>query len=242
MKTLLLRLAAPLQSWGGANSFSRRMTGGEPTKSGVLGLIAAALGRGREEPTDDLRALRFAVRIDRQGNLLRDFHTAQAAKQKAPFISQRYYLADAVFLAGLEGADAEFMTDICDAIQSPVYPLFLGRRSCPPAGKVCLGLSDLPLESAMNSVPWLVAKRLRTRDPTVCLELICDANPGDERTEFATDKPLSYNPAHRKYTLRETVSKYIEVENRNDAATEHDPFTLLEEQLEEQYVTLAHRA
>lgn len=44
MATLLLRLAAPLQSWGSDSKFETRKTGREPTKSGVVGLLAAALG------------------------------------------------------------------------------------------------------------------------------------------------------------------------------------------------------
>ena len=44
MATLLLRLAAPLQSWGSDSKFETRKTDREPTKSGVVGLLAAALG------------------------------------------------------------------------------------------------------------------------------------------------------------------------------------------------------
>ena len=45
MSTLLLRLAAPMQAWGAEAKFDRRTTQREPTKSGVTGLVAAALGR-----------------------------------------------------------------------------------------------------------------------------------------------------------------------------------------------------
>lgn len=44
MATLLLRLAAPLQAWGADSKFETRKTNREPTKSGVIGLLAAALG------------------------------------------------------------------------------------------------------------------------------------------------------------------------------------------------------
>ena len=47
MATLLLRLAAPLQSWGADSKFETRKTNREPTKSGVIGLLAAALGLRR---------------------------------------------------------------------------------------------------------------------------------------------------------------------------------------------------
>ena len=49
MATLLLRLAAPLQSWGSDSKFETRKTDREPTKSGVVGLLAAALGLRRDD-------------------------------------------------------------------------------------------------------------------------------------------------------------------------------------------------
>ncbi|MFI0242839.1 type I-E CRISPR-associated protein Cas5/CasD [Streptomyces sp. NPDC016845] len=75
---LLVRLAAPLQSWGVASRFSHRDTHPRPTKSAVLGLCAAALGRDRTEPVDDLAALTFGVRADHPGTPVRDYHTVGA--------------------------------------------------------------------------------------------------------------------------------------------------------------------
>lgn len=78
MATLLLRLAAPLQSWGADSKFEIRKTNREPTKSGVIGLLAAALGLARDDDQalQRLNGLRFAVRVDQEGQLLRDYHTA----------------------------------------------------------------------------------------------------------------------------------------------------------------------
>ena len=72
MATLLLRLAAPLQSWGSDSKFETRKTDREPTKSGVVGLLAAALGLRRDdtEGLARLNGLRFAVRADQEGSLL----------------------------------------------------------------------------------------------------------------------------------------------------------------------------
>ena len=74
MSTLLLRLAAPLQAWGINSKFDIRKTEREPSKSGVVGLLAAALGRRRDESLDDLTALTFGIRSDKEGELLKDFH------------------------------------------------------------------------------------------------------------------------------------------------------------------------
>ncbi|MEW6316028.1 MAG: type I-E CRISPR-associated protein Cas5/CasD, partial [Pseudomonadota bacterium] len=80
MPTLLLRLAGPMQSWGTTSRFDQRDTGKEPSKSGVIGLLAAALGIDREVWNDELKslsALTMAVRHDRPGVLKRDYQTAQ---------------------------------------------------------------------------------------------------------------------------------------------------------------------
>ncbi|HEY9370582.1 type I-E CRISPR-associated protein Cas5/CasD [Streptomyces sp.] len=75
---LLVRLAAPLQSWGAVSRFSQRDTHSRPTKSAVIGLCAAALGRDRTDPVDDLAGLAFGVRADHPGTPVRDYHTVGA--------------------------------------------------------------------------------------------------------------------------------------------------------------------
>lgn len=99
-------------------------------------MLAAALGIRRNEPEKlrELNALRIGVRIDRAGKLLRDYQTVQA---KDPYVTSRYYLSDAVFLVGLEG-ERELLERIEFALSHPVFPLFLGRRSCPPTLPIVL--------------------------------------------------------------------------------------------------------
>ena len=77
MATLLIPLVGPMQSWGTRSRFDHRDTEREPSKSGVIGLVCAAIGRDRNEPIDDLRMLRMGVRCDREGKLAKDFQTAQ---------------------------------------------------------------------------------------------------------------------------------------------------------------------
>src|ERR1700680_4262880 len=110
MSVLLMRLPGPMQSWGTRSRFSNRDTGLEPSRSGVIGLLCAALGRPRSAPLDDLSParLRMAGRGDREGPTARDYHTAQdiskgEGKGAPTVVSERYYLADADFLVGLEG-------------------------------------------------------------------------------------------------------------------------------------------
>ena len=132
-----------------------------PPRSSRGGKIAAALGRRRDEPLDDLRGLRFAVRVDQEGELLRDLHTAQNTKDN--YLTERYYLADAVFLAGLESGDEEFLRKLDAALHAPAFPLFLGRRSCPPTPPLSLGVTSEPLEKALAAVPRQISEWMKWR-------------------------------------------------------------------------------
>lgn len=155
MSTLLIPLIGPLQSWSIDARFGDRLTAQEPSKSGVLGLICAALGRDRAEQIDDLSVLRFGVRVDRPGVLLRDYHTAldvasAGTRDVGTVLSNRWYLADAAFLAGLEG-DTALLSTIHEALADPVWPVFLGRKACLPAMPLSMpgGLVEAPLERAL---------------------------------------------------------------------------------------------
>ena len=112
MAVLVLRLAGPLQSWGVNSKYNRRSTGTEPSKSGVIGMVASAMGRSRQDPIDDLTSLRFGVRKDQFGKIVTDCHTAHTAGDKPEsFVTNRQYVADSVFLAALEG-DREKLEEI----------------------------------------------------------------------------------------------------------------------------------
>jgi len=203
MSTLLLRLAAPLQSWGVASKFDTRDTAREPTKSGVIGLLAAALGRSRTEGLEDLNALRFGVRIDQPGTSLRDFHTARLNKKDPPFVTTRYYLADAVFLVGLEGED-NFLQELTVALQNPVFPLYLGRRSCPPVGELVLGLRERDLQQALEEEPWQASEwfQEQKRLEPVKLTIVCDAQANEQRAFLRRDLPVSFDQRQRRYGFR----------------------------------------
>ena len=158
MNTLLLRLAGPMQSWGTQSRFTIRDTGYEPSKSGVIGLLCAALGKPRDESHPDnqgkptlsaLTALRMGIRVDREGVLQKDYHTAGGSRHddygviKASgakgdtVVSHRYYLADADFLVGLESGSEELLQQLETALANPHWQLFLGRKSFVPSLPVC---------------------------------------------------------------------------------------------------------
>ena len=235
MSTLLLRLAAPLQSWGVDAKFDRRSTRSIPTKSGVIGLVAAALGRRRDEKIDDLQSLLFGVRVDQPGTLLRDYHTAKSTK--SAYVTHRYYLSDAVFLAGLEGEETPLI-EIDTALRNPVFPLFLGRRSCPPEGNISLGIrTNKNLLEALQEEEWLISDWQR-RKKTKCIHLpiVVEAGKGTGEVYYLRDNPISFAQTHRKFGFRPVLEVepkvVINYERQHavwDDTTAHDPMQELRE-------------
>ncbi|MEW1858862.1 type I-E CRISPR-associated protein Cas5/CasD [Streptomyces sp. NPDC088194] len=223
---LLIRLAGPVQSWGVASRFARRDTHPRPTKSGVIGLCAAALGLDRDTPLGELAATLFGVRADHPGVPLRDFHTVGGGKypvrprdlatdhrraaameaamgavedirsdsghstvepfgrqaleswygapkriaadpvsgtlvsaevRRHPMVTERWYLADATFLVGLQHADRTLLEGVAHALEHPKRLLWLGRKSCPPTGQLALGVVSGVLKDVFETRSLLPA-------------------------------------------------------------------------------------
>jgi CRISPR system Cascade subunit CasD len=215
MTTLLLRLAGPLQAWGSRSRHVKRTTENAPTKSGVLGLLAGAEGRPRDADLSDLAALRFGVRIDQPGLHIRDFHKAENADSgRVMPLSERYYLADAVFLAGVEGEE-ELVRRLHAAVGAPHFLPYLGRRSCPPSRPLLFegSLTDRPLEDALRETPWQAsAWYVRQAEWEAAatggqsgpddLDLLLDCPPGEEPDFQLRDVPVTFSPSHRQYGVR----------------------------------------
>jgi CRISPR system Cascade subunit CasD len=205
MSVLLLTLTGPLQAWGASSRFVRRGTESAPTKSGVLGLLAAAQGRRRTDPVEDLAGLRFGVRIDQPGRLVRDFQTARSldGRQTMP-LSYRFYVADAVFLAAVEG-DGSFLEVLAEALRRPVFPLYLGRRSCPPAGPLRAQVSEETVEEVLEAAPWAARKWWQNKPENrggVPVETIIDCPPSTAGAVTLRDHPISFDPQRREYGWR----------------------------------------
>lgn len=215
MSTLLLRFAGPLQAWGADSRFDVRRTNREPTKSGVIGLIASALGLRRDAPLDELNRLYFGVRVDREGVLLRDLHTVRKDKNTS-YMTTRYYLSDAVFLIGLHSDDEALMQRLEHAVRNPAHPLFLGRRSCPPEGRVCLGLRQMPLEEALKSEPSLIPPKPSKPGEPQRARIVLDDPHGTARLN---DLPVSFSPYNRQYAYRAAREMW----NTFPANDAHDP-------------------
>lgn len=208
MATLLLRLSAPMQAWGTQSNFTNRDTGREPSKSGVIGLLCAALGRPRTDSIHDLAGLKMGVRIDQEGIVRRDYHTAgmggvykvSGGVKKSLIPSDRYYLADAKFLVGLEGDEA-LLADLQAALQSPAWFLFLGRKAFIPAERIWLpdGLQPTNLMTSLQQYAWLGYGTLPDS-----LRLLVDDPQG---SIVRNDQPISFQP--RRFLPRRMTNLYI---------------------------------
>jgi CRISPR system Cascade subunit CasD len=224
--TLLLRLAGPMQSWGIDAKFDDRRTGREPSKSGVAGLLAAALGRRRDESLDDLVKLRMGVRIDQPGEMMTDFQMVNwddwgEKKTGGATISYRGYLADAVFLVGLESGDRAFLAQLEEALKKPAFPLFLGRRSCPVTLPLCLGIEDVDLLTALQNTPWQASAWMQRKKKPTVLSVILDGAGDGAAVRRERDLPISFNPVCRQYGYRATYECKLAIPGQRN--TEHDP-------------------
>ncbi|WP_437744054.1 type I-E CRISPR-associated protein Cas5/CasD [Sorangium sp. So ce1504] len=215
MKSVLLRLEGPLQSWGTQSRFPHRDTEREPSKSGVLGLVGAALGMPRDDDARlaELAAARMGVRVDREGGMLVDYHTAGAGRfdgkehrvygTSNPVITRRAYLSDASFLVALGYEDDALAAAIDGALESPRWPLFLGRRACPPSLAVRAGLVAAEPEAALRAAPWPSPAAPMER---VRLVVECDPDKGHPRQ----DQPLSFRLHARHFARRFVCTTWIE--------------------------------
>jgi len=206
---LLLRLSGPLQAWGVESRFSVRDTTREPSKSGVIGLLMAAMGWGRGHPVEPLARLRMGVRVDQEGTILRDYHVAGVGgyykadgniERDTVIPGNRYYLMDARFLVGLEGEDLALLARLHAALKDPVWFLYLGRKACVPGEPIWLkdGLRpNQTLEEALCTYPWLGPEETWAKRRPERLRLVLEDLAGEQ---VRPDQPLSF--AERRFAPR----------------------------------------
>jgi CRISPR system Cascade subunit CasD len=214
-KILALYLDAPLQSWGYASQFDRRTSLGHPTRSGVLGMICAALGVDWSdvEGLNRLDGLSMTVLGFGGGARLTDFHTVgggydrKAEKQNIvrtaegkigkTMVTHREYLQDARFGVLLCGDDA-LLVEIAAALTNPRWGLWLGRKSCIPASPVCQGMFDSE-ELAEEHLCTLDAPR-RSRPDLGRPRKWVEVDDFDSGTDTIMDRPLDF--AERRFAPR----------------------------------------
>ncbi|HAF94473.1 MAG: type I-E CRISPR-associated protein Cas5/CasD [Elusimicrobia bacterium GWC2_51_8] len=215
MTTLLLKLAGPMQSWGTTSRFDQRDTGKEPSKSGVIGLLAAAMGIDQENWTElePLTCLSMGVRHDRPGVPKYDYQTAQhiisadRAKIHETAVTKRDYIADAAFLVGFEGGDSGLLLRLNAALRNPVWPPALGRKSYVPSEPVWIenGVQNAPLKDVLMGWPWITSERKWEKRPE---KLLFSFESADGSGVLKMDQPLS-SFAERRFGARFVRSEWI---------------------------------
>jgi CRISPR system Cascade subunit CasD len=231
---LLLWFEAPLQSWGCDSKFGRRDSLDFPTKSGVLGLICAALGASGEqrELLAEMAPLAQTVisytrlkkkkdgtseKIEREIPL-RDFHMVgsgydttdpwqslcipKTAEGKAAVgggtkMTYRYYLQDAHFAVMVEVPEDRVDTFV-EALQNPVYDIFLGRKNCVPTDFMFKKICNTDTEAIVEAASIAAGKEL-TEDFRVV------SGEADGNTFTINDVPLQFGPIKQYKDRRVTV-------------------------------------
>lgn len=274
---LLVRLAAPLQSWGVLSRFSRRDTRSRPTKSGVVGLCAAALGLDRTDDLGELAKIRFGVRADHPGTPVRDYHVVGAGRypvrprdvitdhrraaalaastasadgiafghhelatwygapkyivteqdsgalvskqiSREALVTERWYLADAAFVAALQHPNRAFLRGIAHALEHPKRLLWLGRKACPPSGTLAGPVLASTVEDAFQATALLPAEGLGTR-PSPHPWAWIETPPGTAAAAPVEDQPLTFDSERRNHATRWETRTRITIA---DNATEWD--------------------
>lgn len=211
--TLAVSLNAPLQAWGSESRFADRHTGRIPSKSAVIGLLCAALGRDADDTVRRLASLRFGVRVDAPGEHIEDFQTARVDGDMLP-LSMRGYLAGAAFVAFVEFHNEAAVWEAEAALHSPVFTPYLGRKSCLPVGPLSLGVHHGDLLTAARDVEPLMGWQDRH------YEVWLDGTHG-EHVVVSRDQPLSLRKRH--HALR-YVNKVVIRPSRSTSDT-REPYS-----------------
>jgi CRISPR system Cascade subunit CasD len=238
--------------------FDRRDTLTHPTKSGFVGMLAAALGHDRATDLGRLAELRFAVRADRPGAPVQDFHIVGGGRypirprdlimdhrrarsavsvleagegavfsatadhliddwygapkgiapdpdsgvlvaknlSRHPMITTRGYLADAAFVAAVQHPDQVFLDELSTALEQPKRLLWLGRKSCPPAGEISGGVHPGTLEDVLAATMLLT--NASAERPWTWVEV----PPGTAGAVRVNDNPVSFESTRRTHAPR----------------------------------------
>ncbi|MBI9082987.1 MAG: type I-E CRISPR-associated protein Cas5/CasD [Desulfobacterales bacterium] len=175
---LVFQLYAPMAAWGDQAVGQERPSSDHPSRSALLGLVAASIGISREDEDQHCRlsdACHFGIKLFSGGLILRDYHTTQVPPESknschlhtrrdelsetklGTILSSREYRQDSFSVIALwlsEGQTPFGMEQLRDALRQPAYHLYLGRKSCPLA--MMLNPVIIPsdtLKAALDSFP-----------------------------------------------------------------------------------------
>lgn len=233
MKTILLKLAGPLQSWGTSSHFEYRRTDNYPSKSAIIGMILAAMGIRRgisEDLIAELNEVDFALRIDQEEDVLEDYHIVQNRLKDASFyVTERYYLEDAVFLVAIGSENKAIIEEIENALKYPYFQPFMGRRSCPVPVDFFLGVFDEGVIEILKTYPWQAAswfKKKQRHNPKYHTFVYADSHLLKRVVrKRRKDKAISFSQKSRQFQYRFESELSVMLENplyQGSTKDEHD--------------------
>ncbi|OFK79603.1 type I-E CRISPR-associated protein Cas5/CasD [Anaerosphaera sp. HMSC064C01] len=223
MKTVLLKLSGPMQSWGTSSHFVTRNTDYYPSKSAVIGIIAASFGyrRDEDEKIKKLNDLDFAVRVDQVGVLRQDYQIASKYNEdwiiKDTYLTYRYYLEDSVFVVALSSEDKKWMDEIIYALKHPYFQQFMGRRSCPVPIDFVLKESEQEAIDALKNLAWQASEHYQRKNKEYIADIYADKELlDDEPYSTRNDRVVSFSQKERKFGPRFEARTSIKLYYKND--------------------------
>lgn len=225
-----------MQSWGTSSHFETRNTDYYPSKSAVIGVIAAGFGYSRDEDDiiRELNKLYFAVRIDQVGLLKKDYQTARRLKKDEPYVTNRYYLEDAIFVVAISNDDDKLIEEIYTAIKNPYFQPFMGRRSCPVQPDFVIDMVETGAIEALQNLEWQASDWYKKRNRNYVADIYADKDllPESGYT-MRNDRVISFSQKERKFGPRfeaRTAKTMSTEEDENQSEPEEfDCYGALEE-------------
>jgi CRISPR system Cascade subunit CasD len=242
---LALLADGPMQSWGSASRFTRRTTELFPTKSGIVGLLAAAMGINKFAPDEPqaiaalsgLHCTVIALPRWKRGKplpilRLEDFHTigggydpdedwqamprsADNQTLKNPVVSYRHYLLDARFGVLLEG-DAALIERVAAALRNPAWGVWLGRKCCLPASPLLAAVAP-GRDQGWRAL--LTQAGLPPETPLDQFDCIEDAAADGDGDEVLNDAPIAFGaPIGQRHAPRRIRRHLRRLSNEPPAA------------------------
>lgn len=211
MRLFRLTLSAPLQSWGADSKWDNRETLSMPTKSAVIGLLGCCLGypRGDSRLNQLDQALHMAVRADRPGRIMTDFHTVQGTngillnaeggkRGSDTIITPRHYLQDARFTVFIWGEEATVR--MCyEGLKHPQWAAYLGRKSCVPTMPL---IPEWVEADSINEAVAVFTDEDRKHLPPSFVQVEIDLLPGEQL------QPNEHLVKHMDSVVRADLNEY----------------------------------
>lgn len=225
-----------MQSWGTSSHFETRNTDYYPSKSAVIGVIAASFGyrRDEDEKIEKLNELDFAVRVDQVGLLRKDYQTARKLKKDESYVTNRYYLEDAVFVVAISSEYDKWIEEIYFALKNPYFQPFMGRRSCPVQPDFVINMVETGAIEALENLEWQASNWYKKINKNYVADIYADKDllPEGGYT-IRNDRVNSFSQKERKFGPRfeaRTAKRMSTEEEANKSEPEQfDCYGALEE-------------